>query len=98
MTDVRGVRGEALAGCIPAPRAIHLGAFTTTGLVPGTVTLAVNSPEHRPLALPVEIGGTGVFRVAILWRIEWRIELRPGAEVRDGARPGRLAGRRGWSP
>jgi hypothetical protein len=66
---VTDVRGEVLAG----RRTDGLGEFAITDLVPGTVTLAVNSPKHRPTALPVEIGGTGTTRV--------QIELRPGAQV-----------------
>jgi hypothetical protein len=46
--------------------------------VPGTVPLAVYSPKHRPLALPGEIGGTGITRV--------RVELWPGAQVRGTVR------------
>ncbi|MFI6929900.1 MFS transporter [Streptomyces sp. NPDC050287] len=71
---VTDVRGELLAG----GRTDALGEFTITDLVPGTVTLAVNSPKHRPTALPVEIGGTGTTRV--------QIELRPGAQVRGTVR------------
>jgi len=71
---VTDVRGEVLA----TGRTDVLGEFTVTDLVPGTVTLAVNSPKHRPLALPVEIGGTGTTRI--------EIELRPGAHVRGTVR------------
>ncbi|WP_030930640.1 MFS transporter [Streptomyces sp. NRRL S-646] len=71
---VTDVRGEVLA----TGRTDVLGEFTVTDLVPGTVTLAVNSAKHRPLALPVEIGGTGTTRI--------EIELRPGAHVRGTVR------------
>ncbi|MQY34063.1 putative multidrug resistance protein MdtD [Streptomyces sp. RB17] len=71
---VTDVRGEVLA----TVRTDGLGEFTLTGLVPGTVTLAVSSPKHRPLALPVEIDGTGVTRV--------EAALRPGAHVRGTVR------------
>ncbi|RPF35552.1 MFS transporter [Streptomyces sp. TLI_185] len=71
---VTDVRGEVLA----TGRTDVLGEFTVTDLVPGTVTLAVNSPKHRPLALPVEIGGAGATRI--------EIELRPGARVRGTVR------------
>ncbi|MCH5676022.1 MFS transporter [Streptomyces gilvus] len=73
---VTDVRGEVLA----TGRTDVLGEFTVTDLVPGTVTLAVNSPKHRPLALPVEIGSTGATRV--------EVELRPGAHVRGTVRGG----------
>ncbi|MER5214971.1 MFS transporter [Streptomyces sp. NPDC002838] len=71
---VTDVRGDVLA----TGRTGVLGEFTVTDLVPGTVTLAVNSPKHRPLALPVEIGGTGITRI--------EVELRPGAHVRGTVR------------
>ncbi|MFF4251031.1 MFS transporter [Streptomyces sp. NPDC001663] len=71
---VTDVRGEVLA----TGRTDVLGEFVVTDLVPGTVTLAVNSPKHRPLALPVEIGGAGTTRI--------EVELRPGAHVRGTVR------------
>ncbi|MET7479979.1 MFS transporter [Streptomyces sp. NPDC005648] len=73
---VTDVRGEVLA----TGRTDVLGEFTVTDLVPGTVTLAVNSPKHRPVALPVEVGGAGTTRV--------EIELRAGAQVRGTVRGG----------
>ncbi|MFK4100852.1 MFS transporter [Streptomyces sp. NPDC019531] len=71
---VTDVRGEVLA----TGRSDVLGEFTVADLVPGTVTLAVSSPKHRPLALPVEIGGAGTTRI--------QVELRPGAQVRGTVR------------
>ncbi|MGI5457017.1 MFS transporter [Streptomyces sp. CA-249302] len=71
---VTDVRGDVLA----AARTDVLGEFHVTDLVPGTVTLAVNSPKHRPLALPVEVGGAGTTRI--------EVELRPGAHVRGTVR------------
>ncbi|MCD9876191.1 MFS transporter [Streptomyces guryensis] len=71
---VTDVRGNVLA----TGRTDTLGEFRVTDLVPGTVTLAVNSPKHRPLALPVEIGGAGTTRL--------EVELRPGAHVRGTVR------------
>ncbi|MFC8514313.1 MFS transporter [Streptomyces sp. NPDC057257] len=71
---VTDVRGEVLA----TARTDGLGEFHVADLVPGTVTLAVNSPKHRPLALPVEVGGTGTTRI--------EVELRPGAHVRGTVR------------
>ncbi|WP_426569985.1 MFS transporter [Streptomyces canus] len=71
---VADVRGDVLA----TVRTDGAGEFSFTDLVPGAVTLAVNSPEHRPLALPVEVGATGITRVDL--------ELRPGAQVRGTVR------------
>ncbi|NEB00030.1 MFS transporter [Streptomyces sp. SID13726] len=71
---VTDVRGEVLAN----GRTDVLGEFGVGDLVPGTVTLAVSSPKHRPLALAVEIGGAGTTRI--------QIELRPGAQVRGTVR------------
>ncbi|MFC9683251.1 MFS transporter [Streptomyces sp. NPDC056948] len=73
---VTDVRGDVLA----TGRTDVLGEFTVTDLVPGPVTLAVNSPKHRPLAQIVEIGGAGTTRV--------ELELRPGAQVRGTVRGG----------
>ncbi|MFJ4283714.1 MFS transporter [Streptomyces massasporeus] len=73
---VTDVRGEMLA----TGRTDVLGEFTVTDLVPGPVTLAVNSPKHRPLAQVVEIGAAGTTRV--------ELELRPGAQVRGTVRGG----------
>ncbi|NUP81930.1 MAG: MFS transporter, partial [Nonomuraea sp.] len=70
---VTDVRGDVLSN----GRTDVLGEFMVTNLVPGTVTLAVNSPKHRPLALPVEIGG-GTTRI--------EVELRPGVHVRGTVR------------
>lgn len=71
LTDVRG---DVLA----TTRTDGTGGFSFAELVPGAVTLAVSSPKHRPLALPVEIGATGATRV--------EVELRPGALVRGTIR------------
>ncbi|MFE7978984.1 MFS transporter [Streptomyces shenzhenensis] len=71
---VTDVRGDVLA----TGGTDTLGEFGVADLVPGTVTLAVSSPKHRPLALPVDLAGTGVTRV--------EIELRPGAYVRGTVR------------
>ncbi|WP_327181579.1 MFS transporter [Streptomyces sp. NBC_01334] len=71
LTDVRG---DVLA----TAQTDGAGEFSVAELVPGAVTLAVSSPKHRPLALPVEIAGTGVTRVDV--------ELRPGALVRGTIR------------
>ncbi|MEU9450961.1 MFS transporter [Streptomyces sp. NPDC048277] len=71
---VTDVRGDVLA----TQQTDGLGEFAVGDLVPGTVTLAVSSPKHRPLALPVEIAGTGITRI--------EVELRPGAHVRGTVR------------
>ncbi|MFD9978824.1 MFS transporter [Streptomyces massasporeus] len=73
---VTDVRGEVLT----TGRTDVLGEFTVTDLVSGPVTLAVNSPKHRPLAQVVEIGAAGTTRV--------ELELRPGAQVRGTVRGG----------
>jgi MFS family permease len=71
---VTDVRGEVLS----TGQTDTLGEFTVAGLAPGTVTLAVNSPKHRPLALPVDVRATGITRI--------EVELRPGAHVRGTVR------------
>jgi MFS family permease len=71
---VTDVRGDVLA----TVRTDGGGEFSLADLVPGPVTLAVSSPKHRPLALSVEVGATGVTRVDV--------ELRPGAQVRGAVR------------
>ncbi|WP_329572356.1 MFS transporter [Streptomyces sp. NBC_01361] len=69
MVIVTDVRGDVLATGLSGEQ----GEFTFAELVPGAVTVAVNAAGHRPLALPVEVGGTGVTRV--------EIELHSGAQV-----------------
>ncbi|TKS99433.1 hypothetical protein E4U91_04400 [Streptomyces lasalocidi] len=71
---VTDVRGDVLA----TTRTDGLGAYAFTDLVPGPVTLAVSSPKHRPLALSVEVAGTGTTRADV--------ELWPGAQVRGTVR------------
>ncbi|KOG31091.1 transporter [Streptomyces resistomycificus] len=61
MVIVTDVRGDLLASAATGEQ----GEFSFTELVPGTVTVAVNAGGHRPRALPVEIGGTGVTRVEV---------------------------------
>ncbi|MER7112139.1 MFS transporter [Streptomyces sp. NPDC000229] len=80
MVIVTDVRGDVLA----TGTSTQDGTFAFAELVPGTVTVAVNAEGHRPLALPVEIGGQGVTRVEAL--------LRSGARLRGTVRAG--AGRR----
>jgi MFS family permease len=71
---VTDVRGDVLA----TAQTDGVGEFTLADLVPGPVTLAVSSPKHRPVALPVEVGGQGVTRVDVA--------LRPGAQIRGTVR------------
>ncbi|MEU6661745.1 MFS transporter [Streptomyces sp. NPDC046821] len=61
MVIVTDVRGDVLATGISGEQ----GEFTFAELVPGPVTVAVNAAGHRPIALPVEVGGTGVTRIEI---------------------------------
>ncbi|MFJ9039907.1 MFS transporter [Streptomyces sp. NPDC102406] len=74
MVIVTDVRGDVLATGLSGQD----GEFTFAELVPGAVTVAVNAAGHRPLALPVEVGGTGVTRV--------EIELNSGAQVQGTVR------------
>ncbi|MFG2132516.1 MFS transporter [Streptomyces sp. NPDC048751] len=41
------------------------GDFTFADLAPGPLTVAVNAAGHRPRALPVEVGATGLTRVEV---------------------------------
>ncbi|WP_394432581.1 MFS transporter [Streptomyces sp. SGAir0957] len=74
MVIVTDVRGDVLATGLSGPE----GEFTFAELVPGPVTVAVNAAGHRPIALPVEVGGTGVTRV--------EIELNAGSQVQGTVR------------
>ncbi|MFG2756696.1 MFS transporter [Streptomyces wuyuanensis] len=80
MVVVTDVRGDVLATGASGPD----GVFAFTELVPGGVTVAVNAPGFRPLALPVEIGGQGVTRL--------EVALRAGAVVRGTVRAGDAGG------
>lgn len=61
MVGVTDVRGDLLATRTTGEQ----GEFDFAELPPGPVTLAVNADGHRPRALPVEIGGTGVTRIEV---------------------------------
>jgi EmrB/QacA subfamily drug resistance transporter len=74
MVIVTDVRGDVLATGLSGQD----GEFTFAELVPGTVTIAVNAAGHRPLALPVEVGGTGVTRIDV--------ELNSGSQVQGTVR------------
>ncbi|MZD04982.1 MFS transporter [Streptomyces sp. SID5785] len=76
MVIVTDVRGDVLATGLSGAE----GEFAFAELVPGPVTIAVNAAGHRPLALPVEVGGTGVTRV--------EIELNSGSQVQGTVRAG----------
>ncbi|MDQ1037365.1 EmrB/QacA subfamily drug resistance transporter [Streptomyces sp. V3I8] len=69
MVIVTDVRGDVLATGTTGAQ----GEFAFAELVPGAVTVAVNAAGHRPRALPVEVGGTGVTRV--------EVELTAGAQL-----------------
>lgn len=74
MVVVTDVRGDVLATGTTGEQ----GEFTFADLVPGTVTVAVNAAGHRPRALPVDIGGTGVTRI--------EVDLRSGARLQGVVR------------
>ncbi|MFF1274927.1 MFS transporter [Streptomyces marokkonensis] len=74
MVIVTDVRGDLLATGSTG----EAGEFAFTELVPGAVTVAVNAAGHRPRALPVEVGGTGVTRI--------EVGLETGARVRGVVR------------
>ncbi|MEW9517364.1 MFS transporter [Streptomyces tubercidicus] len=76
MVVVTDVRGEVLA----TGKTGAEGHFAFDELAPGTFTVAVNAPHHRPAALPVEIGGQGITRI--------EIELLSGARVQGVVRAG----------
>ncbi|MGW7415913.1 MFS transporter [Streptomyces sp. NPDC054863] len=76
MVIVTDVRGDVLA----TGKSGDSGGFTFVELVPGPVTIAVNAAGFRPMALPVEIGGTGITRVEAV--------LQAGALVQGTVRAG----------
>ncbi|MFI5758165.1 MFS transporter [Streptomyces sp. NPDC051569] len=76
MVIVADVRGDVLA----TGKSAEAGEFVFGELVPGPVTVAVNAPGHRPLALPVEIGAQGVTRIEAV--------LQSGALVQGTVRAG----------
>ncbi|MEW9530407.1 MFS transporter [Microbispora sp. NPDC049125] len=71
LTDVRG---EVTAGGTTDAE----GAFAFSAVVAGAYTLAVSAEAYRPVAVPVEIAGTG--------RTRQDVELLPGARVRGTIR------------
>ncbi|MBC9714028.1 MFS transporter [Streptomyces sp. TRM66268-LWL] len=61
MVVVTDVRGDVLATGLSGEQ----GEFAFAELVPGAVTVAVNAPGHRPVALPVEVAGQGVTQIEV---------------------------------
>ncbi|WP_329174846.1 MFS transporter [Streptomyces decoyicus] len=82
MVVVTDVRGEVLATGMTGAE----GHFAFDELAPGTFTVAVNAANHRPAALPVEIGGQGTTRI--------EIDLLSGARVQGIVRAGGQDGTR----
>jgi MFS family permease len=76
MVIVTDVRGDVLA----TGKSSENGEFAFAELVPGTVTVAVNASGFRPMALPVDIGGTGITRIEAV--------LQAGALVQGTVRAG----------
>jgi protocatechuate 3,4-dioxygenase beta subunit len=74
MVVVTDVRGDVLASGATGEQ----GEFAFAELVPGVVTVAVNAAGHRPRALPVEVGGTGVTRI--------EVDLDSGAQLQGVVR------------
>ncbi|MGP4043504.1 MFS transporter [Streptomyces sp. 2A115] len=74
MVIVTDVRGDVLATGTTGEQ----GEFAFAELVPGPVTVAVNAAGHRPSALMVEVGGTGVTRI--------EVELSSGAHLQGVVR------------
>lgn len=74
MVIVTDVRGDVLATGTTGEQ----GEFAFAELVPGVVTVAVNAAGHRPRALPVEVGGTGVTRI--------EVDLDSGSQVQGVVR------------
>ncbi|MFJ8675788.1 MFS transporter [Streptomyces sp. NPDC093589] len=76
MVVVTDVRGEVLA----TGKTGEDGYFAFAELATGTFTVAVNAPNFRPTALPVEVGGQGTTRI--------EVELLSGARVQGIVRAG----------
>ncbi|MFD0904141.1 MFS transporter [Actinomadura sediminis] len=74
MVVVTDVRGEVVGTGRTGPD----GRYAFGDIVSGTYTLAVSAAAHRPVALPVEVGGNG--------QTAQDVELPPGARVRGTVR------------
>ncbi|WP_211238558.1 MFS transporter [Actinomadura rifamycini] len=74
MVVVTDVRGEVVGTGRTGPD----GRYAFADIVSGTYTLAVSAAAHRPVALPVEVGGSG--------QTTQDVEMPPGARVRGTVR------------
>ncbi|GGV10886.1 MFS transporter [Actinomadura cremea] len=74
MVVVTDVRGEVVGTGRTGPD----GGYAFSDVVSGTYTLAVSAAAHRPVALPVEVGGNG--------QTMQDVEMPPGARVRGTVR------------
>ncbi|QFG23824.1 MFS transporter [Actinomadura sp. WMMB 499] len=74
MVVVTDVRGEVVGTGRTGPD----GRYSFGDVVSGTYTLAVSAAAHRPVALPVEVGGSG--------QTAQDVEMPPGARVRGTVR------------
>ncbi|MEV5825761.1 MFS transporter [Spirillospora sp. NPDC052242] len=74
MVVVTDVRGEVVGTGRTGPD----GRYAFGDIVSGTYTLAVSAAAHRPVALPVEVGGNG--------QTVQDVEMPPGARVRGTVR------------
>ncbi|MBX6385584.1 MAG: MFS transporter [Microbispora sp.] len=71
---VTDIRGEVVATSSTDAE----GGFSFSGIVAGTYTLTVSGVAHRPVAVPIEVPGTGQTRHDVV--------LLPGARVRGTVR------------
>ncbi|MFC4052967.1 MFS transporter [Actinomadura syzygii] len=76
MVVVTDVRGEVVG----TERTDAGGRYAFKDVVSGAYTLAVSAAAHRPVALPVEVAGSG--------RTRQDVELPPGARIRGVVRDG----------
>ncbi|OLT20311.1 hypothetical protein BJF79_16400 [Actinomadura sp. CNU-125] len=74
MVVVTDVRGEVVGTGRTGPD----GRYSFSDVVSGMYTLAVSAAAHRPVALPVEVGGSG--------QTTQDVEMPPGARVRGTVR------------
>ncbi|MBE1531628.1 MFS transporter [Actinomadura algeriensis] len=74
MVVVTDVRGEVVGTGRTGPD----GRYAFGDVVSGTYTLAVSAAAHRPVALPVDVGGNG--------QTVQDVEMPPGARVRGTVR------------
>ncbi|WP_352231442.1 MFS transporter [Actinomadura sp. NBRC 104425] len=74
MVVVTDVRGEVVGSA----RTAADGGYALRDIVAGAYTVAVSAEGHRPVALQVEVAGSGATRLDV--------ELRPGVQVRGTVR------------